>query len=119
MSGHGHGEAVPADDLLVRRLGTAVTRAITDLASLPTDARRKQAVEWCRDGAQHIAERGDTLRFGGKPDEVKTAFTILARTLAALAHSPGGVTFMRRHWCVDHALCEQADRDATTAQVQP
>lgn len=115
-SGAGHGEPVPADSLLTDRLNRAVPVVIAELAALPDDARRKQIGDWCNQHtAQHIAERGDAVRFGGKPGEVARTFTTLARVLACLAHCPGGVRFMQHHWCANHTLCEQADRDVAAA----
>lgn len=59
-----------------------------------------------------ITEHGDVLQYGGKTSlerkDCAQTFNSLARGLAALAYQPGGVTFAGKHWCVNHAECEQA-----------
>ncbi|MEU7980502.1 hypothetical protein AB0B63_18460 [Micromonospora sp. NPDC049081] len=55
------------------------------------------------------------LMYGGSTYESeRRAFTT---ALAAMAYQPGGVTWMGRHWCVDHAECVDADRRA--AELPP
>lgn len=46
------------------------------------------------------------LMYGGPTyEQERRAITI---ALAAMAYQPGGVTWMGRHWCVDHRLCVEA-----------
>lgn len=114
LSGDGYGEPAPADGLLIGSLNVAVLGVIAELVALPADARRRQIGEWSNQHtAQHVAEQGDTVRFGGNPGKVAHTFTVLARILACLACCPGGVRFMGHHWCTNHAACLAADRHAT------
>lgn len=106
MSGAGFGEPSPADVLLAEHLDQAVPTLLGQLAEMPADARTRQIDQWRDGAAQHIAERGDTVRYGGP--NIAGTFTVLARSLAVLAHAPGGITAFGRHWCTNHRLCVRA-----------
>jgi hypothetical protein len=53
---------------------------------------------------------GAALMFGGPTyqDERRRLMVVLA----AMAYQPGGITWMGRHWCVNHAECVEAERQA-------
>lgn len=53
---------------------------------------------FCHEHAQLVAERSDTLMFGGKRGEAASLFNTLARALACMAFNPGGVAFMGVRW---------------------
>lgn len=59
---------------------------------LTAEQRRTIAAE-C---AQIVGEKGDVLQFGG--EGCAEAFNALAKGLALLSFSPGGVRFLGRHW---------------------
>ena len=49
--------------------------------------------------AQMLGEKGDVLLFGGgRPGEMADAFNAVARGIAILAFSFGGVTLFGQHW---------------------
>lgn len=106
LSGHGYGAPALADGLLADTLDRAVPAAMAALTDLPDDGRRKQMAQWRDGAADQLAGFGDVVRYGGH--SVADTFAILARGLAVLASAPGGVTAFGRHWCTDHAACEQA-----------
>lgn len=113
MSGAGFGVVGDADVLIVEMLDEAVPMLMGELAELVDDDRYERMTAWRETTAQTITERGDVVRFGGrKPGDVAPVFSALARGLAALAFCPGGVTFMQRHWCADHGVCDQAAAEA-------
>ena len=75
---------------LAATLALAVPLWIERVRSYPVADRTARAHE-C---AQHIAEHGDKLMFGGKPGQAANAFNRLAEGLACAAFAPGGVRFM-------------------------
>jgi len=90
--------------------------AILDMSTL-TDAQRITAAReaWgpvidCDGKGKAQLTGGAALMFGGPTyhDERKRLVT----ALAAMAHHPGGITWMGRHWCTDHGLCLDAAREA-------
>lgn len=61
----------------------------------PTDTD----VEWAREFAWTLAERGDILLYrGGKKGESAEMFNATARAIAILAFSPGGIKLFGQHW---------------------
>lgn len=79
---------------LLLTLDLAVPLAIEEVRSWSEEQR----LAYCHEHAQEIASRSDVLMFGGKKGEAAALFNILARSLACLAYSPGGVRFHGRHW---------------------
>jgi hypothetical protein len=75
-------------------LEVAVPMRIAELRTLAEGNRLALA----REAGQHIAEHGDDLMFRGKPGRSAEAFNQLTTGLAALAFSPGGVSFAGMHW---------------------
>jgi hypothetical protein len=75
-------------------LEVAVPLRIADLRTYSEDARMAMA----REAGQYIASRGDDLMFRSKKGKSAEAFNQLATGLAALAFSPGGVTFAGMKW---------------------
>ena len=73
-------------------LEIAVPLAMLDLRARgypPTD----QEIQWARDFAFVLGEKGDTLQFGGKPGEAGKLAGQLAKAIAIAATvSPGGMT---------------------------
>ncbi len=81
--------------LLRITLEAAVPLWIEDLKALPMAT----VLEIAAHDGQVIAEKGDVLQFGSKrKGEAAEAFNALARGLAALSFSPGGVRFVGQHW---------------------
>lgn len=110
-----------ANDVLLITLDAAVPLWLAELRSMTPIQRAEHVRTWAAEAAEVVASHGDTLMFRTrshklravqlgpasrrKPGaEVSTAatFNALARGLAALAMSPGGVLFAGRHWCVKH-----------------
>lgn len=106
---------------LAETLAVAVPLRIDELLGLPSDHRETVAKRWAERGAGGVAHHGDMLMFRSKagrrhtPECVKEqrshcdcrvgtaeVFNALAKGLAALALSPGGVTWSGLHWCVEH-----------------
>jgi hypothetical protein len=93
----------PAHDALLIGLDAAVPLRMLDLGRMCVDRRRATAKAWAAEAADVIACKGDVLQYGSKRrGEAADAFNHLARGLAALAQSPGGVLFAGRHWCIEH-----------------
>jgi hypothetical protein len=87
------------DPQLLPALHIAVRREIEALwgsSVLHDDAQRDAFARAC---VQEIAEHGEMLTYLGRSGQSSTAFVALARILALLAFSVGGVTFAGRHWC--------------------
>ncbi|WP_046468670.1 hypothetical protein [Allosalinactinospora lopnorensis] len=80
--------------VLVTTLHMAVPIAMRKIAGLTDHERRELAGQ----SAAWVAEHGDDLLYGGR--HCAAAYTMLARGLAALAFTPGGVTFVGKHWCI-------------------
>ncbi|WP_329013149.1 hypothetical protein OG271_03880 [Micromonospora rifamycinica] len=105
--------APPSSDGLVIALQAAVPLWILDLAALPPALRDDRIRRWAADSADTVAHKGDILQFrGGKRGETAAVFNALARGIAAAAYLPGGITAFGEHWCVNHAECLDADRQA-------
>lgn len=97
------------DELIGEMLDEAVPALVGRLLAMPPVERGDVMSAWRAAAAPTIAAKGDVLRFGSaRSGEVAAVFSALARGLAVLACAPGGVMFDGRHWCADHALCEQA-----------
>lgn len=80
-------------ELLLIALDAAVPLWIFELQRLPLEEILRIAHE-CAD---IVASQGDVIQFRVK-GKTGLAFNALAKGLAALAFSPGGVRFMGRHW---------------------
>lgn len=94
-------------------LQAAVQLRITDLQAMPPRAREGTIAWWAALTPNLLGARGDILMYGGgRQGQVGEVLSQLAWGLAALAHAPGGVTFAGDHWCVDHAACLDAAREA-------
>jgi hypothetical protein len=98
--------------VLVESLRFAVPMWVDELRRLPADIREQRRYAWASESAQHVAERGDALQFGGKRGSAAAVFNSLARGLAAAAYQSGGITFAGVHWCMNHTECEEAEREA-------
>lgn len=94
-------------DLLMLSLEVAVPLAIDEVRTWTPEER----VAYCRQHADVIASRGDDLMFGSKKKgETGKLLVVLARCLACLAFSPGGVEFAGMRWeVVDHVDAEATD----------
>lgn len=78
-------------------------------AAVPLWIVRSQQLPWAvvaeraKDCAQTIAEHGDNIQFrGDNRGATAEAFNKLAEGLAALAFTPGGVTFLGDTWIASH-----------------
>lgn len=85
---------------LTMALQLTVPLWIDELRSLRPDVRAATMAEW-RALARTALPRADVMLYGGSKSGMATEiFNGLARGLAVLAHSPGGVGFAGLHWCV-------------------
>lgn len=85
--------------LLQGMLAIAVPGEVERMQRLPYDEVLAVAAE----SAQYIAEHGDIILYRGKkPGETGKAFAALARGVAALSFSPGGVTVFGEHFEATH-----------------
>lgn len=94
---------------LVVSLEAFVPIRIAEIRSWAQDERAAAA----RAAADMVATHGDDLQYGGR--HCARTWAALVTGLAAAAYQPGGVTFAGRHWCVDHAACDAAAREAERA----
>lgn len=85
---------VLADHPALGLLEVAVPMRIAEMRTLAEGDRQGLAAE----AGQFIAEHGDDLMFRSKKGRSAAAFSQLVTGLAALAFSPGGVTFAGMHW---------------------
>ena len=90
--------------LLMVVLLTAVPLYIAELQRLQGETRTNQVRVWAAAAVDVLACQGDVLQYGGARGEAAHVFNHLARALAALAHTPGGVSFAGTHWCVQHPM---------------
>lgn len=82
-------------ELLRIALGAAVPLWIHEFRKLTPEERIK-IVRECGD---IVAEKGDVIQFKSKKrGETAKAFNALAKGIAVLAFSPGGVTFLGDHY---------------------
>lgn len=89
-------------------LAIAVPPEIERLRSVDDDLRALQIAQHTEQlGAQLLGEKGDVLLYGGRG--CAGAFAALARALACLAWTPGGVTVAGMHFCADHQVCRDAE----------
>lgn len=101
------------DTLIDGMLAEAVPNLIAELAALTVVERRQTMCRWRDMAAPIVQAHGDGVRFGSaRNGDVAHVFGALARSLATLAHTPGGVTFAGRHWCANHRLCVEAAAEA-------
>ncbi|GIV86053.1 MAG: hypothetical protein KatS3mg054_0082 [Chloroflexus sp.] len=85
------------EELLKSTLDAAVPLWI--LAIYSRGGPTKEDYEWASDGLEALGDHGDVLLFGsGKPGQVAKMFNVLAKSIAILSFSPGGVTVFDRHW---------------------
>ncbi len=83
------------DELLKLSLAAAVPLWIEQFRSLTDEQRLAIALE----AGQVIAEKGDIIQFRSKrKGETAAAFNQLARGIAVLAFTPGGVTCFGLHF---------------------
>jgi hypothetical protein len=115
--------------LLRDALDFAVPMAMACLAAMSESVRDWTRGQWAATAASLVAHQGDALlyptparrasRRAGVRVEASAGtvwvFAALARGLAAGAWQPGGVTFLGRHWCVDHTACLAAAAEAEAA----
>lgn len=87
------------DPLLAISLLAAVPLRIMQLAAMDERTRNATVITWAAAAVEPIVSRGDALQYGGKRGAAADVFNHLARGLAALAWSPGGVLFADIHWC--------------------
>lgn len=96
---------------LIEGLAVAVPLRIWELSQLDSVTRGRRCKVWAEDAVEPVAGDGDTLLFGSKKSGgAARVFNALAKSLAALAHCPGGVTFAGLHWCVNECLCPSGVR---------
>ncbi|MFI1194047.1 hypothetical protein ACH4T9_12430 [Micromonospora sp. NPDC020750] len=107
--------ALDDNPTLVIALQAAVQLRILELRQHHPATRDRLCSRWAADAVDPVASRADAMQYGGKRGEAAQVFNALARGLAAAAFNPGGVTAFGEHWCVDHAACEAADRQAADA----
>lgn len=108
--------------VLVETLALAVPMRIDQLQQYREATRTEVGLAWAKTGADLVACHGDMLQFRSKAPKKHTTdcvknerqtycdcligtaevFNAMAKGLAALALSPGGVTFSGLHWCVEH-----------------
>lgn len=82
-------------ELLRITLGAAVPLWIAELRKLTPEQR----IALARECGDIVAAKGDVIQFRSKkPGETAKAFNALAKGIAALAFSPGGVTFLGDHY---------------------
>jgi hypothetical protein len=85
-------------------LEAAIPLWLDVLAAMDEDERDRHIWWWAKTAIDPICTRGDNLMYGRSKTKAERAqvaqdFNYLASALAALAYSPGGVTFAGRHWC--------------------
>ena len=127
-------------EILAEVLGLAVPLRIEELRRMGDAQRARTLREWAAAAGSVLSSRGDQLLFhtpsrtrrdpgrvdadgkasqgAARADGTADAFNHLAKGIAALAHSPGGVTVFGRHWCTNHQLCLHAAakaREVTSA----
>lgn len=85
--------------LILAALGAAVPLHVAELQSLSYD----EVLEEAQRASAIVAEKGDIIQYRAKKTgETAKAFNALARGLAALSFSPGGVKFLGERWVNDH-----------------
>jgi len=86
--------------LLLSSLQVAVPLHIIEVSGM-SPSRLSGEIDRC---LSIITQHGDAILYGNnKKDIAAEAFNSLARALAILAMSPGGVDFMGEHWEFDRA----------------
>lgn len=100
--------------LLGDLLEVAVPLEMLHLEQLGSDDRADVMAAWAAQAADLISTSDASLLYRvkahpatGEPGTAAT-FAALARGIAAGAFVPGGCTFLGRHWCADHSVCETA-----------
>jgi hypothetical protein len=71
-----------------------------------------------RDAGQVIAEHGDLIQYRSPGTAAATAALLRGLAAAALV-ADGGVTFAGRHWCTNHARCEEVADAALPSIPEP
>ena len=89
---------------LVPALQTAVPLLIAELHALPpTGPRFRRIEEWRQAAIDPIAHQADVLLYGGgRRGDTARVFVHVARGLASLSFSPGGVCVFGLLWCATH-----------------
>jgi hypothetical protein len=110
-------------ELLGETLAVAVPMAMLRLAAMSPQVREWTRGQWTERAATLVGHQGDALMWPVRPRLASRSsgvrieatagttevFAALARGLAASAWQPGGVTWLGRHWCVDHDACHAAE----------
>jgi hypothetical protein len=108
--------------LLATTLDISVPLDLAILYAMGEADREEAITRWAMNAADLITQSDASLlypipasprteRHAAEPGTAAT-FAALSKGLAAGAHSPGGITFLGRHWCVDHTRCEAAEIEA-------
>lgn len=99
--------------LLGIALSAAVPLRIMELNRLDPASRERVIARWAADAVEPVASRGDILMYRSKKSGATAeVFNHLAKGLAALACSPGGVTFQGQHWEARAAARPQPNQPA-------
>ena len=113
-------------ETLAETLTVAVPMAMARLAAMSPQVREWTRGQWAANAASLVGHQGDALMWPARARRATVrsgvrvegtagtvgVFAALARGLAAAAWQPGGVTWLGRHWCVDHAACTAAAAEA-------
>lgn len=96
------------EDVLIPSLQAAVPLWTAQLRDLDDDARSTRIRAW-RDAAwEPLAHMSDVgMMGGGTKGEAAGWFNHLARAIAAMSYSAGGISCFGHHWCQDHANCSE------------
>lgn len=108
--------------LLATTLDISVPLDLAILYAMGDEDREEAITRWAATAAELIAHSDASLLYpipasprtadhAAEPGTAAT-FSALSKGLAAGAHTPGGITFLGRHWCTDHARCRAAEIEA-------
>lgn len=79
-------------------LDVAIPLHMAELAALPSDQRFDAAIDAANTALRVMDETGEAILYRRRPGESARAFNAVAKAIAALAFSPGGITIFGRHW---------------------
>jgi hypothetical protein len=104
------------EEWLSETLALSVPLAMMELIAMGEDRRASTITRWLREASTILPGEGDHLLWPATPRTsryvvtagTQGAFVAITRGLAATAFSPTGITFLGRHWCVDHCPEEGA-----------
>lgn len=106
----------PAAAKTLDMLDMLVPFRILDLVHLRPEQRIALAhAAWepiisCEGTGKKALTGGAALMFGGPT--YQTELSALITVIAVCAYQPGGITVFGRHWCTDHRVCLDAERQA-------